>query len=240
VRAAAGTVDVAKAAVRSAELDLEFTRITAPMSGHVSTHQVSIGNLVFGGSGSTTLLTTIVTTDPIYCVFDVSEADLIAYQRAAASGKMALGPDKSLPVDGKLIDEPNWTMKGKLNFVENQVDRGSGTLRVRAVFANPSDRIISGQFAKLRLPASAPHEALLVPEEALVSDQSRKLVMSVSEDGTVVPHVVQLGPNQDGLVVVRDGIGPNDRIIIKGLMRSRPGAKVTPQPGTIETAPKQG
>jgi RND family efflux transporter MFP subunit len=208
VRSATGALEAAHAAIRSAELDLEFTHVTAPMAGHISRHQVSIGNLVFGGSSpTTTLLTTIVSTDPIYCVFDLSEADLLSYQRAAAQGRLKLAGADSLPLEARLSDEKEWTLKGRLNFVENQVDPGSGTLRARAVFANPDARIVAGQFARLRAPASEPHQALLVPDAAVVSDQSRKLLMVVRDDGTVEPKVVQLGPLYEGLRVVRDGVG---------------------------------
>ena len=240
VRAATGALDAAKAAVRSAELDLEFTHITAPMAGHISRHQVSLGNLVFGGSGgNTTLLTTIVSTDPIYCVFDISEADLLVYRRAVSQGQLK-GENNSLPIQARLIDEKDWTLKGQLNFVENQVDRGSGTLRVRAVFPNPEAAIISGQFARVRVPASAPHQALLVPDEAVVADQSRKLLMVARDDGTVEPHVVELGPLYEGLRIVRSGIAPTDKVVINGLVRVRPGAKVTPQPGKIAPPAAQG
>jgi RND family efflux transporter MFP subunit len=234
-RAATATVDVARAGVAAAELDMEFTHVTAPMAGHASRHLVSIGNLVVGGpSGNATLLTTIVSTDPIYCVFDISEADLLAYRRAATSGTMKVSQEIPLTLQARLLDDKSWTLKGQLNFVENQVDRGSDTLRVRAAFANPDGAILSGQFARVRVPASEPHQAMLVPDSALVSDQSRKLLMVVRDDGTVEPHVVQPGPLQDGLRVIRDGITPTDRVVIDGLVRARPGAKVTPQPGKIE------
>lgn len=237
VRAATAALDSAHAAVRSAQLDIEFSHITAPMSGHISRHLVSIGNLVFGGSSaSTTLLTTIVATDPIYCVFDLSESDLLGYQRAAAQGQLALAGPDALPLEARLFDDRDWTLKGRLNFVDNQVDPGSGTLRARAVFANPDSHIVAGQFARLRAAASAPHEVLLVPDEAVVQDQSRKLLMVVREDDTVEPRVVQLGPLSGGLRVVRSGIAATDRIIINGTLRAHPGAKVTPHPGKIEPA----
>lgn len=237
VRQATGALEAAQAAVRSAQLDLEFSRITAPMSGHISRHLVSIGNLVFGGAGgTTTLLTTIVATDPIYCVFDISESDLLGYQRAAARGQLKLAGTDTLPLQARLFDEKSWTLRGQLNFVENQVDPGSGTLRVRAVFPNPESRIIAGQFARLRAAASNPHQALLVPDSAVVQDQSRKLLMVVGGDGTVEPRVVELGPLSDGLRVIRSGITATDRVIINGTMRARPGAKVTPHSGKIEPA----
>jgi RND family efflux transporter MFP subunit len=240
VREATGALDAAHAQVDQAKLNLDYTRVTAPLAGHVSRHEVSIGNLVFGGtSANTTLLTTIVATDPIYCVFDISEADLLAYQHAAAESAGQHGDDP-LTVEARLSDETGWKLKGQLNFVENQVNRSSGTLRVRAVFANPGAQILAGEFARVRIPASAPHQALLVPDAAVVSDQSRKLLMVVAADGTIVPKLVTLGPLVDGLRVIRSGIAPADRIVIDGLMRVRPGAKVTAEPGKIEPEPSQG
>lgn len=216
-----------QAAIRSAQLDLDFTRVTAPLSGHVSRHEVSIGNLVFDGSGgNTTLLTTIVATDPIYCQFDISESDLLTCQRAAQQGAMKPNGNAGLPVEAQLSDEKNWDLKGRINFVENRVNRSAGTLRVRASFANPGARILAGQFAEARLPASAPHQALLAPDAAVMSDQSRKLLMMAAADGSVVPKLVELGPLEGGL-----------RVIIDGLMRARPGAKVTPEPGRSNSSP---
>ena len=235
VQASTGALDAAHAAVASAELDLEFTRVTAPMAGHVSRHLVSIGNLVFGGTGGTTLLTTIVATDPIYCNFDISEADLLNYQHAAAQGQIkGDGGGGGLALEGHQLDERDWNLKGRLNFVENQVDRGSGTLRVRAVFPNPDATIVAGEFARVRIPASAPHSAMLIPDGAVLSDQSRKLVMVVADDGSVAPRVVQLGPLDGNLRVIRDGIKPSDRVVINGLLRVRPGIKVAAQDGKIE------
>lgn len=237
MRQAAGALDAAKAAMADAELNLEFTRITAPVGGRISRHEVSVGNLVAGGnSGGTTLLTTIVSLDPIYFYFDMSEADYLAYQRAAASGKIRSTRDGKVPVYVKLTDEKDWPREGQLDFVDNQVDRGAGTIRARAVLENPGFFITPGQFGRIRIPGSEPYEALLVPDQAIVTDQSRKLLMTVSEDGTVVPKVVRPGPIYDGLRIIRSGIDPGDRIIINGMVRARPGAKVTPQPGEIEAA----
>lgn len=234
VRAASGALDAARAAVASAELDLEFSHITAPMAGHVSRHLVSIGNLVFGGTGgNTTLLTTIVATDPIYCNFDISEADLLAYQHAAAGGQLKAAGGV-IAIEAHRLDETDWTLKGRLNFVENRVDRGSGTLRARAIFANPDATIVAGTFARLRVPASEPHQAMLVPDAAVLSDQSRKILMVVRDDGAVEPHVVHLGPLEGGLRIIRDGIKPTDRVVIDGLLRIRPGVKVAAQDGKIE------
>ena len=234
LKVAAASVESAKAAIQSAQLNVEFTHITAPVTGRISNHRVSVGNLVTGGdSGSATLLTTIVSLDPIYFYFDVSESDYLAYQRATAKGNLQDTRDNTVPVELHLTDEKGWPHKGQLNFVDNQVDRGSGTIRVRAVFPNSDLFLTPGQFGRIRVPASERYKAILVPDAALVSDQSRKLVMTVSDDNTIVPKVVRPGPSHDGLRIVRDGLLPTDRIVIDGLMRARPGAKVTPQPGTI-------
>jgi RND family efflux transporter MFP subunit len=137
-------------------------------------------------------------------------------------------------VELHLNDEKGWPHEGKLDFVDNQVDRLSGTIRVRAVFPNPDHFLTSGQFGRIRIPGSEPYQAILVPDAAVVTDQSRKIVMTVRDDGTVEPKVVRAGPTYDNLRIIREGLGPNDRIIIDGLIRARPGAKVTPQPGKIE------
>lgn len=235
LRSGTASLEGAKAAVRDAELNLEFCRITAPIGGRIGRHEVSIGNLVSGGNGgaTTTLLTTIVSLDPIYFYFDMSEADFLGYQRAVAKGQALTSRNDPVAVEGHLVDETAWTLKGKLDFINNQVDRGAGTIRVRAVFPNPNYLLTPGQFARVRVPGSEPYQALLVPDSAVVTDQSRKLLMTVKDDGTVEPKVVRPGPTFEGLRIIRDGIAPTDRIVINGLVRARPGAKVTPQPGTI-------
>jgi RND family efflux transporter MFP subunit len=239
MRDAAAGVEAAKATLRSAELDLEFTHITAPLSGRVGRHEVSIGNLVTGGAGgTTTLLTTIVSLDPIHFVFDMSEADYLSYQRAVTAGKLGSTRDGKLPAEVRLTDETSWTRRGHLDFVDNQIDRTAGTIRARAVFPNPDNFITPGQFGRLRLPGSEPYEALLLPDAAIVTDQSRKIVMIVRDDGTVEARVVRPGPMIDGLRVIREGLNAGDRIVINGLVRARPGAKVTPQPGKIEPDPQ--
>ena len=235
VKVAAASVESAKAAIRSAELNVEFTQIKAAVSGRISNHLVSVGNLVSGGEGSsTTLLTTIVSLDPIYFNFDMSESDYLAYERATQKGLMKSNRGNSVPVSLHLTDEKGWPHDGKLNFVDNQVDRLSGTIRVRAAFANPGLFFTPGQFGRIRIPGSEPYEAILVPDAAVVTDQSRKIVMTVRDDGTVEPKVVRAGPIYDNLRIIRDGLTASDRVIIDGLMRARPGAKVTPQPGKIE------
>ncbi|OAN45590.1 efflux transporter periplasmic adaptor subunit [Paramagnetospirillum marisnigri] len=232
-RGANASADAARAALREAELNLQFTRITAPIAGRISAHQVSIGNLVIGGATVTapTLLTTIVSQSPIQFTFDIPEADFLAQSRRAAAdpAQGLLGSAVSL----RLMDETGWPREGKVDFIDNQLDKGSGTIRIRAVLPNADNALTPGAFGKVRLAASAPYEALLIPDSAIVTDQSRKLAMTV-KDGTVTPKVVSPGPLQDGLRVIRSGLAPDDQVIINGLMRARPGAKVTGQPGKIE------
>ena len=237
MRTAAASLESGKASVRDAELNLEFSRVTAPVTGRISTHQVSLGNLISGGGGtaaSGTLLTTIVSLDPIWFTFDMSEGDYLAYQRAAASGKLESSREGKVTVAVRLTDEKDWSRTGVLDFIDNQVDRGAGTIRARATFANPNYFVTPGQFGRIRIPGSEPYQALLLPDAAIVTDQSNKIVMTVAPDGTVVPKPIRPGPTIDGLRVVRDGLKPDDNVIINGLVRARPGGKVTPQPGEIK------
>jgi RND family efflux transporter MFP subunit len=236
MRAAAASVQVAEAALRDAELNLEYASMAAPIEGRIGARAVSIGNLVTGGSGpETTVLTTIVSLNPIRLIFDISEAELLAYQRAVAEGRMSATVEKPIEVQAKLMDDTGWSLNGRIDFIDNQVDRGAGTIRVRAVFPNPDLRLTPGQFARIRVPASNRYPALIVPESALLNDQARKIVMTVAADGTVVPKVVRPGPNRGPeLRIIRSGLEPADRVIINGLMRVRPGMKVTPEEGAID------
>ncbi|HEY9566937.1 MAG TPA: efflux RND transporter periplasmic adaptor subunit [Thalassobaculum sp.] len=238
LRVAGADLEIAQADVRSAELNLTYTEISAPVSGRVSLHSVSVGNLVSGGAGdATTLLTTIVAFDPIHFYFDISEANFLAYQRAIADGRLKPNREGDVSVNVRLFDEQGWARTGALNFIDNQVDRTAGTIRARATFANPGFFITPGQFGRLRLPGSELHPAVMIPDSAIVSDQSNKLVMVVAADGTVQPRVIRPGPRELGLRIVRDGLGADDSIIIDGLLRARPGSKVTAQPGKIEPGP---
>ena len=235
-RAAEAAQEMAEAALREANLDLEFTEVRAPIGGRISDRRVDIGNLVTGDPGAT-LLTTIVTLDPIHFVFDMSEADYLGFQRAVADGQLPSARNRSTEVQLRLPDEPDtetWPRTGHMDFVDNQIDQSAGTIRARAELANPDGFITPGQFGQLRLPGSPRYEALLIPASAVVADQANKIVMTVSEDGTVEPRTIREGPRYaGGLRIVRRGLEPTDRIVINGLMRARPGAKVDPQPGTI-------
>ena len=230
------SVASAKAATRTASLNLEFTEIRAPFAGRIGDRKIDIGNLVSGG----TLLSTIVSQDPIYFEFEGSEADYLKYVRLSQAGTRPSSRDAANQVYVKLMDETKWTHQGKMNFVDNQLDPNSGTVRGRAVLTNAGPVFQPGMFGRLRLIGSGQYDALLVPDEAIVSDQSTKLLMVVSEDGTVTPHPVTLGPKVDGLRVIRTGVTAADKVIISGLTRARPGAKVTPQEGKITPVPDEG
>jgi RND family efflux transporter MFP subunit len=235
-RAAEAAQKMAEAALRAAQLDLGFTEVRAPISGRISDRRVDIGNLVTGDPGST-LLTTIVALDPIRFVFDMSEADYLGFQRAVEEGELSSARDRSTVVQIRLPDEPDtetWPRSGHMDFVDNRIDQSAGTIRARAELPNPDHFITPGQFGQLRLPGSPEYEAILVPDSAIVADQANKIVMIVGEDGTVEPRTIREGPRYaGGLRIVRRGLAPDDRIVINGLMRARPGAKVEPQPGTI-------
>ena len=238
-KVATAMVDVAKAAVTTAELNLEYTQIVAPIDGRISSHLVSIGNLINGGeAGASTLLTTIVSLDPIYFNFDMSEGDYLAYQRAAAKGLTLSSGDSFVGVALHLADERGWPHQGTMNFVDNRVNRESGTIRIRARFPNHDYFLTPGLFGRIRIPGSEPYTAILIPDAAIVTDQSRKVVLTVKDDGTVVPKLIRPGPSYENLRIVRSGLEASDRIVIDGLIRARPGAKVTPELGKIELEPE--
>lgn len=230
-------LQVAEANLKSAELNLEWTVVKAPISGRISDRKVDIGNLVIGGSQGTTLMTTIVSLDPIHFLFDASEADYLRYSRLAASGQRASSRDSSNPVLLKLADETDWTHKGAMDFVDNQFNPRSGTLRARAVLDNKEQLFSPGIFARLRL-FGGEVDGLLIPDASIVSDQMKKLVFLVGEDGVVKAAAVTLGPIYEGLRVVKSGLTANDKIILDGLANPmvRPGAKVTATAGEINAA----
>lgn len=239
VSVASAERDDASAAVDEAQLNLDYTRVNAPVSGRMGRHEVSIGNLVIGGTtGSSTLLTTIVSLDPIWLTFNVSEGDGMTYKRLVQKGEIQSPRDNPIEVQGQLMDEKDWTLKGTIDFVDNQYNRTSGTIRVRAAFPNPELFITPGQFGRVRVPMSQEHPTMLVPDAAVVTDQSVKILFTVDSDGAVVPKPVELGSvTHAGLRIIRSGITPDDRVIISGLLRARPGQKVTPEEGKIEADP---
>lgn len=239
-RNAQASVASGEAAVRQAELDLEFTELRAPVAGRIGDRRVSPGNLVTGGtSGGTTLLAMIVSNDPIRFEFTFDEASLLRYKRAYAGTEALATRGVGTPVDIKLIDEPDFSHQGKIDFLDNAIDRSTGTIRGRGIFDNKDGAFTPGMFGRIRIPASPPADALLVPDTAIGSEQTRKYVLVVGPDNTVAQKYVTLGQvTPDKLRAIKEGIAPDDKIIVNGLMRARPGQKVTPQ--QQGAAPPQG
>src|SRR5262245_44557414 len=234
-RAQQAAVDDAKAQIRDAEFDLEHCRIAAPFTGRIGTHLVSVGNLIAGSRAATsptTLLTTLVSLDPIYLDFDMSEADYLAYSRDRA--RRQGGPADKVEI--ALTDEKQFTRQGTLDFVDNALNRSSGTIHARATVPNPDRLLTPGQFARVRLVVGAPAQAVLVPDASVLPDQSQHIVMTVAPDSTVVAKPVEIGDLRDGLRVIRSGLTANDHVIIDGIPHAAPGAKVAPHDGTIRYA----
>ncbi len=225
---------VAEAELRQARLNLDFTEIRAPFRGRMSSAKVDPGNLIVGGAASSTLLSTIVSLDPIHFVFTVSEADFLRYSRLHGGPNRTGGRPEPLDIGVRLMDEERFIHQGRLDFLDSEINPNSGTIIARALIPNPDLFLVPGVFGRVRIPASTPFEALLIPDAAVLSDQARKIVYVVGEDGTVSVKPVELGDRHRGLRVIRDGLLPDDRVIVAGLQRARPGAKVTPEEVTLE------
>jgi RND family efflux transporter MFP subunit len=238
---AQASVTAQEAMVHSAELDLnEYTELRAPIDGRIGDRRVAVGNLVTGGpGGNTTLLATIVSVDPIRFEFTFDEASYLRYQRFA--GKQG-GVDGGVPVALKLIDENDFAHTGKIDFVDNVINQSSGTIRGRAVFANPDGIFTPGMFGRIRVPGSSPYTALLIPDAAIGSEQARKYVLVVGDDGMVAQKYVTLGQLDGGLRVIKNGLAIGDRVIVNGLMRARAGIKVNAetQGAPAPSPPKTG
>ena len=230
-RVAEASVTAQKAALAQAELDLEFTELKAPISGRIGDRRVSVGNLVTGGTGgNTTLLATVASVDPIRFEFTMDEASYLRYLRAVqAENSSAANRGMTLPARLKLIDDSDFVHEGSIDFVDNTIDRSSGTIRGRAEFKNADGRLTPGMFGRIRVATSKPAEALLVPDSAIGTEQVRKFVYVVSAENVVNPKYVTLGPVVDGLRVITSGLEANDDVVVNGLMRIRPGAAVTPE-----------
>ena len=225
-------VEDAKARIRDAELDLEYCRVRAPFTGRIGARQVSIGGLVAGSRAATsptTLLATLVSLDPLYLDFDMSESDFLTFSRERAR----VGGPLANKVMISLSDENSFSREGTLDFIDNALDRSSGTIHARATVPNPDLFLAPGQFARLRVAIAPPTSVYLLPDSAVVLDQSQRLVMTVGPDATVKPKIVTTGDLRGGLRVIQSGLAPTDRVVIDGLVRAIPGSKVAPQNGTI-------
>ena len=244
-RVADASVQAQEAAVQQAALDLQFTELRAPVTGRIGDRRVSPGNLVTGGTGgSTTLLATIVSTDPIRFEFTFDEAAYLRYERLSKQGQDVTSREGSVYVSLRLIDESDFVHPGRLDFVDNVIDRASGTIRGRAEFANAAGLFTPGMFARIRVPGSPAYPALLLPDVAIGSEQARKYVLVVDKDNIARPKYVVLGDLSEGLRVVKEGISADDRVVVNGVARVRPGQKVTPEeqkgPGQAKTDATNG
>lgn len=238
-RAAQAAVDNANALVRDARFDLNRCKITAPFTGRIGTHLVSTGNLVSGsraGSGPTTLLATIVSLDPIYLDFDISENDYAAFQRSRGNQKGPLADAVNISPTG----DSDYARTGTLNFIDNTLDRSSGTIHARATIPNSDLSLTPGGFARLRLATTAPQPALLVPDAAVLQDQTDHMVYVVGDDNVATPRKVEVGDLRGGLRVIRSGLAATDRVVIDGIPSVRPGAKISPRAGAIQFSTEHG
>jgi len=241
LQAAEASVIQSQAALKRAQLDIEYTHVLAPIDGRVSRHLVSVGNLVQGGDAGATLLTTLVSLDPIHLYFDMDEQTYLRNNKLWFEGKRPSSRDTPNPVQILLAGETKPSHDGGMDFVDNRMDVSTGTLRVRARVPNHDLSILPGQFARVRLIGSSPYDALLIPDTAIASDQSRKIVFVVKDDDTVEAKPVTLGGLDEGLRIIKDGLKPDDKVIVDGLQRARVGQKVAPHVAQAASpAPAQG
>ncbi len=217
-----------RAMVDTARLNVEYTRITAPISGRVGRKLITEGNLVNSGMGTSTLLTTIVSLDPIYCYFEPDEQSILKYEQLGREGKQPRLRGNDMICELALGTETGFPHRGVIDFVDNRIDPTTGTLRIRGVFPNPGpDHALDpGAFARVRVPASGKYKALLIADAAIGSDQEKKYVLAVNDQDVLEYKPVKLGPVVDGLRVVREGVKAADWIVVNGLMNAMPGAKV--------------
>lgn len=232
-----------EAAVRDAELSLEFTKIISPIAGRVSRTRITEGNLVQSGAADATLLTTVVTTNPIYVYFNIDEHVLLQYQEMAFKTGQELHPnilkDLQLPVEIGLANETGFPHAGILDFSDNKIDRNTGTKRARGVFENTKEYLTPGLFVRVRTPFGAAHRAMLVNERAIGTDQRQKYLLTVNQDDVVEYRPVKVGRLLDGMRVIESGLNSGDLVVVNGLQRARPGSKVQPKPAAKNTVVTQ-
>ena len=233
ITTAEAEIEMSKAGVETAELNLQYTRVRAPVSGRISRQSVTEGNLIAGGSASSSLLTTITSIQPIYCVFDSTEQDVLKYMRLAMSGDRESSRVAKNPVFLGLVDETGFPHRGHMDFVDNRFDVDTASMRARCVFPNDDQLLIPGMFAKIRIPGSASRDAVLIPDSAIGTDQSTQYVYIVVE-GVIERRQIKPGPIVDGLRVVREGLQGDEWLVTEGLLKARPKMKVSTIEGTIE------
>ncbi len=232
IATATAAIETSNAGVQAAKLNLEYTQIRAPVGGRISRRYITEGNLIEGGNALSTLLTTIVSLDPIHCYFDADEQAFLKYGRLSREGKRESSRDAKNPVYMQLVDETGFPHVGHMDFVDNQIDPNTGTIRGRAIFPNGDNTLTPGLFAEVRLPGSGRYEAVLIPDAAIGSDQSTKFVFIVNDDNIIDRRAVELGPIVKGLRVIRSGLDGSETIVIGGLQRINVGVTVDP---TVET-----
>ncbi|WP_425572448.1 efflux RND transporter periplasmic adaptor subunit [Novipirellula caenicola] len=233
IATAEAAIESARAGVETAELNLDYTQVRAPVSGRISRQYVTEGNLVSGGTATSTLLTTITSVDPIYCTFDVNEQDVLKYIRLAQIGERKSSREAKNPVFLGLVDESGFPHEGHMDFVDNHFDVNTASMRARGVIPNHDRVLLPGMFARIRIPGSAAHQGVLVPDSAIGTDQSSQYVYIVV-DNVIQRRGVKLGPMVDGLRVVREGLSGSETLVIQGLLQSRPEMTVQVKPGKIE------
>lgn len=227
---AEASLQAARARVDAAQLNVDFTQVTAPITGRVSDHFISVGNLISGGSAQSTLLTTIVSTDPIYVRFEADESLVLNYLRLNAAGKRQSARDYEAPVQLGLADEEGFPHEGVVDFVDNRFDQGTATMRARARIPNPDGLLFPGMFARVRITGEAERDALLVPDKAVQTTQTLRYVLVVDGQGIVQHRPVVVGAlTTDGLREIREGVGPDDQVVTSGLFFARPGNRVQAQ-----------
>jgi len=227
----------AEAAVDVAALNVEFTRVVSPIAGRAGRHLVDEGNLVTSGPQDATLLTTVVSLDPINVYFDADERAYLKYVRLAQSGERRSSREYNNPVEVALADETGFPHKGWMDFVDNQLDLGTGTIIGRAVLPNTDLLLSPGLFVRLRLPGSGNHQVVLLPDDAIATDLDQKFVWVVDAQNRAQYRRVTLGPPHDGLRIIREGVGPDDRVVVAGLQRVRLGLELAPEERALETPP---
>jgi RND family efflux transporter MFP subunit len=224
---AKATLLAAEAACEAARLDLDYTEVRAPINGRVSREMVTAGNYVSGLAGGATLLTTIVSVDPVYVYADVDEHSLLRFNALARGKQLTTNGNGEIPVELQLADEEGFPHRGHIESFDNKLDPQMGSILMRAVFPNPEGAIVPGLFARIRVPASPRQPAVLIEESAVGTDQAQKFVLTLTETNTVAYRAVTLGPVVEGRRVVRSGLQPGDKIVVNGLQRVRPGMPVS-------------
>jgi multidrug efflux system membrane fusion protein len=233
---AAGAVQSAEASVYSARLNLEFTEVRSPITGKVGRELITAGNLVKGGGADATLLTFIVSTDPVYVYVDVDERSALKYRRLAEQGCIARPadtPQGCMPAEMALVDEQGFPHRGYIEYESPRLTASTGTLTLRSIFPNPDGLLSPGLFARLRVPGSAPFQAVLLPDRAVATDLAQKFVWVVGGDDTVERRPVVLGPLIDGLRVIAEGLKPEEWIVVEGVHKLKPGLPVKPERTTV-------